>query len=70
MEYIFALVAIPLSLWMLRGSYKEKKREYGVTDDKDFIFGMIWLFMWVLILVNGVTTLLFGSTVAFTLRPW
>ena len=70
MEYIFAIIGIPLSIWVLMGSYKEKKKEYGVTNDREFIFGMIWLFMWLLMLVNGVTLLLFDSTVGFTLKSW
>ena len=70
MEFIFGVASIALSFFLLRGSYKEQRNEYGITNDRQFIFGMIWLFMWLFIMANGVTLLLFGSTLSLSLRPW
>ena len=70
MAYIFAIIAIPLSIFVLQESFKEKIKEYGVNSSLDFLFGMIWFFMWLLVLINGVTILVFGSTVSLTLKPW
>jgi hypothetical protein len=70
MEYILGLASIALSIWMLRASYKEQRSEFGVTNDRQFIFGMIWLFMWLYILINGLTLIFLGATPALYLRPW
>ena len=33
---ILSFIFLPIFIWMLIGSYKEVKRNYDVSDDKDF----------------------------------
>jgi len=40
---IFALLFLPILIWMLIGSYKEIKKDFGISDDLDFLFKIFWL---------------------------
>ncbi len=70
MELIIGVISIVLSLWILRGSYREQSSKFGITEHREYIFGIFWLLLWVFILVGGVTLFLFGATPAFYLKPW
>lgn len=41
---ILSFIFLPIFIWMLIGSYKEIKKGYDISDDKDFLFKIFWLF--------------------------
>jgi len=55
---------------MLIGSYKEVKRNYDVSDDKDFLFKIFWLFGIAWVVINLFTYAFFNISIVLQKKYW
>ena len=61
---------IPVSIWMVIGSYKQIKKKYGIESDSDFISELLWVVLVVYGALNLITYSLFNSSIVFKMKYW
>ncbi|OHC05040.1 MAG: hypothetical protein A2Z57_05305 [Planctomycetes bacterium RIFCSPHIGHO2_12_39_6] len=67
---ILSFIFLPIFIWMLIGSYKEVKRNYDVSDDKDFLFKIFWLFGIAWVVINLFTYAFFNISIVLQKKYW
>jgi hypothetical protein len=69
-EKIIYLVFIPVSIFILFGSYKQLKEHYDIYDSGDFLFKIFWLFTWAFVLIDLLLKVFFNECVDISIHQW
>jgi len=69
-EKIYYLIFLPIFIWLLLGSYKEFKNDYGIDNDSEFLSKMCWLLM---VLYGAITLFMmafFNTSIVLNIKHW
>lgn len=63
------IVLLPLFVWLLVASYKEIKREFHITNDREFLFRIVWLIGLLFAVATSIAIVVLDSSISVSLKP-
>jgi len=69
-QKIFYLMFLPIFIWMLLGSYKEVKRDYGIENDSEFLFKIFWLLAVLYATITFFMMAFFNTSIVPIIKHW